>query len=158
MFYLLWVTRLEDPRRTHITWDWRLRSSSGEREGERARLRGKDNFTVATSARNRKQDFSLEKYRNRFNLHIMETLRKKLFLPEDLAFYHFNLRLIPKIAAKFAKPARSEVRFLEFKRWPCSMEWWNGGMAEYPTTRNALLYETKVTKNGIARHMKIIYN
>ena len=60
--------------------------------------------------------FSLEKYRNRFNLHIMETLRKKLFLPEDLAFYHFNLRLIPKIAAKFAKPARSEVRFLEFKR------------------------------------------
>ena len=93
-----------------------MRSSSGEREGERARLRGKDNFTVATSARNRKQDFSLEKYRNRFNLHIMETLRKKLFLPEDLAFYHFNLRLIPKIAAKFAKPARSEVRFLEFKR------------------------------------------
>ena len=29
-------------------------------------------------------------------------------------------------------------------------ERWIGGMAEYPKTRNALLYEKRVSKNGIA--------
>ena len=39
------------------------------------------------------------------------------------------------------------------------MEWWNSGMAEYSTTQNALLYETKVAqKIELQWNEKMIYN
>ena len=51
-----------------------------------------------------------------------------------------------KRAAKFAKRAMSEIRYVKFINVAPFNGMWSGGMAEYSTTRNALLYETKVSQ------------
>ena len=56
-----------------------------------------------------------------------------------------------KRAAQFAKWASCEIRYLELYNWKNGMEErWIGVMTEYPKTRNAVLYEKNVSKNGIA--------
>ena len=76
-----------------------------------------------------KKTVSLQKYLNRFDLHIVETLKKN----------SINQGQMLKRVAKFAKLAKSEIRYVEFNKvtpFDGMMEW-----------RNALLYKTKV---GIA--------
>ena len=79
---------------------------------------------MASPASNWKKDFSLQKYLNRFDLHIAET---KIFLFAKRPFYHCNQRQMLKKAAKFAKRARSEIRFVEFNKGDGIP--WNDGMA-----------------------------
>ena len=62
----------------------------------------------------KKKTFSLQKYPNRFDLHIVD--EEKFYLFEKRLFYHFNQRQMLKKAAKFAKRARSEIRYVEFNR------------------------------------------
>ena len=38
-----------------------------------------------------------------------------------------------------------------------SMEWWSGGMAEYSTTRNALLCETKISQKWNCNEMRKLF-
>ena len=71
-----------------------------------------------------------------------EKLEKICYVLEKSAFYHFNQRLMLKRAATFAKQGKLEIRYLEFNK--DHMKRSNSEMAEYPTTRKALLYETKV--------------
>ena len=62
---------------------------------------------------------------------------------------------------KFAKRARSEIRYVKFNSLH-SMEWWSGGMAEYSTTRNAecglVVWNKNLTKMELQWNEKIIYN
>ena len=75
---------------------------------------------MASPASNWKKDFSLQKYLNRFDLHIAETLKKR---------DHFTTAISDKMlkkAAKFAKRARSEIQFVEFNKvmaFHGMMEW-----------------------------------
>ena len=64
----------------------------------------------------------MQKYLNRFDLHIVKTY--KLFEID-----HFNQRQILRRAAKFAKRAGPE--YVEFNRvtpFDGMEEWWNGGI------------------------------
>ena len=67
--------------------------------------------------------------------------------------------IMPKRAAKFAKRASCEIRYLELynritePKNGGSVEWRNvlrRGMTEYRKSRNAVLYEKNVSKNEIA--------
>ena len=67
--------------------------------------------------------------------------------------------VMPKRAAKFAKRASCEIRYLELynritePKNGGSVEWRNvlrRGMTEYRKSRNAVLYEKNVSKNEIA--------
>ena len=67
--------------------------------------------------------------------------------------------VMPKRAAKFAKRASCEIRYLELynritePKNGGSLEWRNvlrRGMTEYRKSRNAVLYEKNVSKNEIA--------
>ena len=84
---------------------------------------------------------TLKKYPNRFDLRILENL-KKIFIYSKRAFYHFNQRL--------AKKARSEIRHLDPIRR-------NDEMVAYPTTRNALLCETKVSQKWNCNEIRRLF-
>ena len=84
---------------------------------------------------------TLKKYPNRFDLRIVENL-KKIFIYSKRAFYHFNQRL--------AKKARSEIRHLDPIRR-------NDEMVAYPTTRNALLCETKVSQKWNCNEIRRLF-
>ena len=67
--------------------------------------------------------------------------------------------IMPKRAAKFAKRASCEIRYLELynrimePKNGGSVEWRNvlrRGMTEYRKSRNAVLYEKNVSENEIA--------
>ena len=67
--------------------------------------------------------------------------------------------IMPKRAAKFAKRASCEIRYLELynrimePKNGGSVEWRNvlrRGMTEYHKSRNAVLYEKNVSKNEVA--------
>ena len=83
-------------------------------------------YQVASPASNWKKDFSLQKYLNRFDLHIAETLKKNFLIRKR---DHFTTAISDKMlkkAAKFAKRARSEIRFVEFNKvmaFHGMMEW-----------------------------------
>ena len=52
---------------------------------------GQNNFLVASPTK----DFSLQKYVNRFDLHIVKTFEGKFYLFEERAFYFLNYLLKP---------------------------------------------------------------
>ena len=58
------------------------------------------------------QNFSMQKYLNRCDLHIMKALRKFFFF-EKRAFYWLSQQLMPKRATKFMKQASCEIWYLE---------------------------------------------
>ena len=98
------------------------------------------NLSVSVTPSNLKTT-TLKKYPNRFDLRIVENL-KKIFIYSKRAFYHFNQRL--------AKKARSEIRHLDPIRR-------NDEMVAYPTTRNALLCETKVSQKWNCNEIRRLF-
>ena len=80
---------------------------------------------MASPASNWKKDFSLQKYLNRFDLHIAETLKKNFLIRKEIILLQSATKCSKK-AAKFAKRARSEIRFVEFNKvmaFHGMMEW-----------------------------------
>ena len=89
-----------------------------------------------------KRLFSLQKYINRLDLHIVETLKKNFIY---LKSNHSTISISDKLMLKKSRYICEAPKYdtLTSTGWRHSMKWWNGGIF---TTRNALLYETKVSQ------------
>ena len=70
---------------------------------------------MGSPASNWKKDFSLQKYLNRFDLHIAETLKKNILIRKEIILPLQSATNAQK-TAKFAKRARSEIRYVEFNK------------------------------------------
>ena len=99
-------------------------------------------------------NFSLQKYINRCDLHMMKALRKNFFLWKR-AFHHLNWQLVLKRAVRYAKWASCKIQYLKLlnrmMEWRTggSAEWWNilrCRKMEYPKMLNTFFYLTKALK------------
>ena len=89
--------------------------------------------------------FSSQNYLNRFDLHIVETLKTNFIYSKK---GNFTISINDKCSEEpldLRSEQRRGAKQDDAIRWnDGTMERWNGGMGEYSTTRNALLYKMKV--------------
>ena len=85
---------------------------------------------MASPASNWKKDFSLQKYLNRFDLHIAETSKKNFLIRKEIILPLQSATKCSKKLLNLLSEQGPKYDSLSSTRWWHSMEWWNGSIKQ----------------------------